>query len=669
MFKQRIEKDLIKAVIDLGFVKPNDTVVSISEKSGFGDYSSNIALQLSKQKHQNSYQSPQEIANAIIDKLGHPYYLERVELAGPGFINFFIKDSELASFIVHRSSSTAEDFEQRTTNNPLRRSSSEASEQRTIIVEYCEPNTHKMLHVGHLLSLTLGETLSRLYEYQGHQVIRTNYGSDIGLTVGKCLYGVEKLKDKYDKVKASGTLRDKAQFLGEAYAYGHGEYEKSVESKEEIDQITNKLYSRESDILPIWDETKDWSLGYFETIYSIFGTLFDRRINESEVDKMGKQIVLQNVPKIFQEDDGAVIYPGEKYGLHNRVFINSKGNPTYEAKDIGLADKYIESYQFDEIHIFSHKEQDDYFKVIIDAENRVFPEIKDKVHHVSYGEVKLSSGKMSSRTGNIVAAEDIYNTVRENVKAIAPHLPELSLNALAVAAIKFAFLKYSPRSDIIYDIEESVSLHGDTGPYVLYVFARINSLLNKAQANRHSDNSVDSEIASSQAPRNDEEKNRAQPSLKATAGKQNDAEAISRSDDASDNHAIDFEAEYEQGEPGEEEIAQEDRSSLFVHRSSQKTKSANEQRTTNNELEPEEREVLRQLEYFDLIVNKAADNFQPNELVKYLLVLTKSFNAFYEKHPVIGSKNEEFRLSLASRVAEQIKLGLYLLGIETVDKM
>jgi arginyl-tRNA synthetase len=323
---------------------------------------------------------------------------------------------------------------------------------------------------------------------------------------------------------------------------------------------------------------------------------------------VGKEIVMENLGKIFLKDEGAIIFPGVKYNLHNRVFINSKGNPTYEGKDIGLQAKYQELYQYDQVNIFSHKEQDDYFKVIIKANEMVFPHLAGKIKHVSYGEVKLSTGKMSSRTGNVIAAEDIFNQVKTKIKEISPELDDLSVQNLAVGAIKFTFLKYSVGSDIVYDLEESVSIHGDTGPYVMYVYARIQSILRKA---------------------------------------------------AGGNRAKEIEAEEEIEEVQEEEIAQK-----------KKSKPVSEVPGNMPEvLAAEEREVIRQLEYFEIIVEKATVNFQPNELVKYLLNLTKAFNSFYEKHPVVGSKTQDFRLLLVRKAAESIKLGLYLLGIETVDKM
>lgn len=620
MYKQKIEQLLSKTIVDLGFIKPSDPLLSIPEKSQFGDYSSNIALQLAKQKHKEGYQNPRDTANAIIQKLGHPNFLERVEAAGAGFLNFFIKDNSLARML---DDSAAQDSEKRETRN-----------QKRIIVEYCDLNTHKMLHIGHLLPLTLGETLARLLEYRGHEVFRTNYGSDIGLTVAKCLWGIEKQKHEFEETR-SKSLREKVIFLGKIYAFAHSEYEKSLDTKEEIDQITSKIYQRDPEVIPLWQETKEWSLGYFETIYSIFGTLFDRRINESEVDQLGKQIVLDQVGKVFVKDDGAIIFPGEKHGLHNRVFINSKGNPTYEGKEVGLASKYQEIFQADEIRIFSDKAQDDYFKVTIAANEMVFPHMKGKFKHYSFGSIGLTTGKMSSRSGNVVFGEDLIGTVKQKIRQISPELDELSIVKLAVGAIKFAFLKYSVSSDIVYDVEESVSLHGDTGPYVLYVYARIMSLLKKAGS-----------------------KNRAQPSLTASAGKQ-------KTDRANPTEAV--EEDYE----SENEIIAQETSSLVTRDSlkSSKSKLTSKREVEERELEPEEREVLRQLEYFEFIAEKAADNFQPNELTKYLLNLTKAFNLFYEKLPVISSKQEAFRLKLALRVAEQIKLGLYLLGIETVDRM
>ncbi len=569
MYKTVIEKDLKRVVKNLGFLSPTDTVISIPQNSSFGDYTSNIALQLSKQKHKNSYHNPREIANEILESFGHPHYLERIEIAGPGFLNFYLKDEAIIKVAEDKvNAKKKDDYAAR------------------YLIEYGHPNTHKEFHIGHLRTLTIGESLARLLEFRGHPVFRTDYGSDIGLPVAKALWGVIQKKEEYEATRKVLSLKEKARFLGVSYAYAHSQYEDNPQAKQEIDQINTKIYLRDSELMPLWEETKDWSLLYFQTLYSKLGVEFDARINESEVDQIGKQEVLDNVGKVFVEDQGAIIFPGEKYGLHNRVFINSKGNPTYEGKELGLTRREEELFPFDiSLHVID-VQQSDFFRVVNKAleliDNR-----ETKKRHVPYGFVSLTTGRMSSRKGNIISADDLIDEVIEAIKKQYPkgELPEANYQKIAVAATKFYYLKYSLTSDIVFDVEKSVSLQGDSGPYVIYVYARIASLLNRAKKNE---------------PKQD----------------------IKHSQSGS--------------------IAQ---------------------------LSSEERELLRILEYFEIVIEKAYKNFQPNEICTYLLEVARSFNHFYESSPILVSERAHFRLKLAVKTAETIKLGLYLLGIETVEKM
>jgi arginyl-tRNA synthetase len=570
MYKSLLEGDLKRVIADLGFVKPTDTVLYIPENSQFGDYSSNSPLQLAKQNLGKTEQSSLEIANAILEKLGHPHYLERAEVAGPGFLNFFLSEKALVKELLE----------------PLKKKKETG---KRIIVEYADPNTHKEFHIGHLRTLTVGESIARLLEFEGNEIFRINYGSDIGPTVAKALWGVKKLDEKYQAVKNS-SLKDKVKFLGEAYAYAHKAYETRDEAKKEIDAFNQKIYERDPSITQIWDETKEWSLAYFDSLFSRAGVEFDRRVNESEIDEEGKKITLEQIGKVFEEDDGAVIFRGENYGLHTRVFINSRGYPSYEAKEMGLIKKYEEIFPFDKLIILSDHQQASFHQVVQKAIELVNPHLLGKRHHLSYGFVSLTTGKMSSREGNVVTAEDLIDQVKEAIKKSFEgkmNLEDLQIEKIAIGAIKFSYLKYSVVSDITFDIEKSISLHGDSGPYLQYVYARINSLLNRAK----------------------------------------DSEPNSRP-----------------SEHNKEKIAQQG-------------------------LKEEEREVLRLLEFFDFYSEKSAIEFKPNELCTYLLNLAKSYNLFYEKHSVLGSPEEEFRLALSKKVAETIKLGLYLLGIETLERM
>lgn len=556
MYKQALEKDLKTAVKELGFIT-TDIVLSISENSKFGDYTSNIALQLSKQAKGKNYQSPSEIASKILDQLGHPSYLERVEVAGAGFINFFLKDEFLIKSLDTKT-------EEKDKKQPKKR----------ILLEYADPNTHKALHIGHLRTLIYGESLARLFEYTGMQVFRVNYGSDIGPTVAKALWGVMKLNDKYAQVKQE-SLRVKAEFLGEAYAYAHSQYEQDPKVKNQIDQLNQQIYQRDAGILPLWDETKRWSLGYFDTIFSRMNTEFDLRVNESEIDEAGKRIVKEHIGPIFVEDQGAVIFPGEKYGLHNRVFLTGKGHPTYEGKEVGLVERYQEVFPFDEAIILSDITQAGFFEVVNKAIELVYPHLLGRKKYLGYGFVALTSGKMSSRKGNIISGDELIDQVVSLVKG-GKDVQE----KIALAAVKFYYLKYGISSDIVYDVEKSVALQGDTGIYVLYTYVRTVSLLIKALS-----------------------------------------------------------------------------------------ASKNQELKTQNSLELEEREILRLLEYFDIVVEHAASEYSPNYLSEYLLNLSRAFNLIYEKYPIVGSTSQDFRLKLTTRVGETLKLGLYLMGIETVEKM
>src|SRR5258708_898310 len=393
MYKKLISEELKKVASQLK-LKTSDTVLYISENPKFGDYSSNLALQQPNQEGKKPKHSPKEIASQILDHFGHPLYLERIEIAGPGFLNFYIKDLNLLKVLDEKLSPQKSD--------------------KKVLVEFADPNTHKAFHIGHLRTLAIGESLSRFLEFKGVEVFRVNYGSDIGLTVAKSLWGVKKLGKEYEKAK-TGSLKEKAEFLGQAYTDGHKAYVSDEGVKKEIDELTNKIYARDPEVMGLWEETKQWSLSYFETLYSMAGVEFDVRVNESEVDQPGKKIVLENIGKVFVEDQGAVIFQGEKYGLHTRVFITSTGNPTYEAKEVGLITKYQELFPADQYIILSDVQQGSFFEVVNKAIELIYPHLEGKKKHFSYGFVTLTTGKMSSREGNVITAEALIDQVKQAI--------------------------------------------------------------------------------------------------------------------------------------------------------------------------------------------------------------------------------------------------------------
>ena len=295
------------------------------------------------------------------------------------------------------------------------------------------------------------------------------------------------------------SLVDRVKYLGDAYMLGFQYYddEKDEDAIKEIDAINYYIFSmfvsqlekKEApqyegiDLKDIYQKGRLWCLDYFETIYDRVGTSFDYYFFESEVGESGLKVVLDNVGSVFKEDDGAIIYEGDKEkGLHTRVFVNKYGIPTYEAKDLGLAIKKDELVDYDESIIITGNEQAGYFKVLFDALGKVRKDLAGKTRHISHGMVRLPGAeKMSSRKGKIIEAQWLLDETKKRVLAVMEENgkgeKDETAEKISQAAIKYAFLKVGVGKDVVFDFEKSISFDGDTGPYLLYVYARGNSIL------------------------------------------------------------------------------------------------------------------------------------------------------------------------------------------------
>ena len=230
----------------------------------------------------------------------------------------------------------------------------------------------------------------------------------------------------------------------------------------------------------MYDAGRGVSLQYFESIYKIVGTEFDEYFFESEAGPKGKELVLDN-PEVFPESDGAKIFEGEKYGLHTRVFLNKESLPTYEAKELALAKIKEERLgEYDLSIISTANEINEYFKVLKKAMSFVQKELAEKTEHIGHGMVRLSTGKMSSRTGDVIAAKQFIDDVALRAESKMDK-DDLGLGRdIAMAAIKYVTLKGSITQDSVFDKDAALSFEGDSGPYLQYTHARICSVLKKA---------------------------------------------------------------------------------------------------------------------------------------------------------------------------------------------
>ena len=439
-----------------------DFVVEHPNDLSHGDYACNVALVAAKQ----AGKAPREVADAIAVALeGTIEYVDRIEIAGPGFLNFHLSRDffieELARIEAQRDAW----------------GSNALLEGQEVLIEYTSPNLFKPLHVGNLVGNIVGESVARLYEASGACVHRINYPSDIGLTVAKGVWGLQHTGGDAEDILA----------LGEAYRAGNDAYENDAEAKAAIEAVNRALYAGNDDVLnELRAKGIATSKAKLDALCEMLGTTFDTVIYESEAGPRGTQIVKEHIGGAFEESEGAVVYKGEKVGLHTRVFLNSQGLPTYEAKDLGnFAIKTDRYPDWDTSIIVTGNEQTDYFKVEYAAIKEVFGVSDEKeLLHIPTGFLTLTTGKMSSRKGNVLTGESILEELQEESLKKAQESRADDVHALAqmvaVAALKYQILKHSVGSNIVFDKEKALSFEGDSGPYLQYTYARIGSVLQKA---------------------------------------------------------------------------------------------------------------------------------------------------------------------------------------------
>jgi len=466
---EKIKNDIRKILLESGVSGPVDLTTPPNPE--MGDFSFGC-FALAKERKQK----PNEIAVSIALKIKNLKLeiFDNVEAVGP-YVNFFINPQALANMFFSSVSSLFK---------PLT-----IGKGKKYLVEFGCPNPLKTFHLGHLKNLITGESIARILENAGYDIVRVNYQGDVGMHVAKAMWAIEKELTRVRNQKHE-PLERRLKLLGELYAQGAKAFEEDEVSKKEIVAMNRRVYQKDQKIQEIYRLTVDWSLEYFDQIYKKLSTKFDRLYMESEVFGPGEQIVKKYLKKgIFKESNGAVIYEGSKHGLHDRVFINSEGLPTYEAKDIGLADAHFKDHKPDRIIHVVGKEQTEYFKVVFKAIGDIWSKREKKEFHLPGGFLQLKEGKMSSRKGNVISGDQLLELVITKVGEIMKErdLPnkENVVPKVAVAAIKHSILKVSVSSDVSFDMKSSISTEGDSGPYLLYIVARINSILKKINKQPH----------------------------------------------------------------------------------------------------------------------------------------------------------------------------------------
>ncbi len=442
------------------------------------DYSSNAPLKLTKALRRSPLQIAGELKSLLDDHFNQsseaqnitggtssPELVADITITPPGFLNFSLPDA----YFFAKITDFAENFGQNI--------SWDEYQNQTIICEFSDPNPFKVLHVGHLYTSIVGDAISRLFEYAGAKVIRANFGGDVGLHVAKTMYAL--LQESAENDLDNLTIED----IAKCYIKGTASYEDDPEAKAEITKLNKQIYQINANdehgtpLADLYWRGRELSYEYFNNFYASIGLKFDKYYPESTVAALGLKTVKEQLKAgIYEESNGAVIFDGEKYGLHTRVFINNEGVPTYEAKDVGLIFTKWQDYHFYKSVIITGNEQLEYMKVVLKSIEQYAPDLVAKTAHLTHGLVKLPGNvKMSSRKGNFLKAVDVLDLVRTELKTAYNSTDE----KVSLAATKYAFLKYKMGGNIIFDPKESVKMTGNSGPYLLYSAVRAKKILEK----------------------------------------------------------------------------------------------------------------------------------------------------------------------------------------------
>jgi arginyl-tRNA synthetase len=454
----------------------NNIEIDYPKSRIFGHLTSNIILQIAKIVGK----APREAAQQILPYIRHED-IERVEIAGPGFLNFYLNKK---FFLKHLGRILEEKDGYGSWN---------LGQNRVVLMEFGSPNAFKSLSVGHLRNAITGLSLSRLLTFLGYRVVNLNYYSDIGLHVAKSIYMF--LRRPLPNDFEARTTHEKMNYIVDCYVEANQLFETNPDVKSEIQEINLKIFSGEDSIInETYKKLLQWSLDhqhydFFERI----GVKFDREYSESQMSDAAVRLSTELEGKVLIRDDNALVFPGEQYNVNRYVFLSKYGTPTYSAKDMALALKKREDYpNYHFSIVLTSVEQNDYFKSLIAALCVFDNSFKDKYYHLGYGWLLGMDGKKAStRKGNIVDAVDYLNEAKEiakeRIKDDKNYLPQDIDNIaekIGISGLKFLFLSHELHKDIVYNPTVFLDPQGYSGPYILYAYVRAKSILREANIDK-----------------------------------------------------------------------------------------------------------------------------------------------------------------------------------------
>ncbi len=555
--KQQLGEEISKATKGLGITDIEPKVEYPADPSR-GDYSTNVAmvafgkgkaLRVKGEGVSSPMELAEEIKNVILsrakpslpagrdlDSSAKPQndIFEKVEVVKPGFINFWIAE---------------EFFVQKLQNSEKSIQEISKTKKGKIGIEHTQPNTNKPLHIGHVRNTVLGMSLVRLKQATGWDCESWNINNDRGIHICKSMLGylyagspgadkilspmvpeqremakrdyfvmgkfpiywVEMLNYWSDHKEMWLTPEKKQQksdkFVGEYYIESSNEEEKETLYKEYLTEMLQAWESGDEKVHELWKTMNTWFYEGMKQTLDVLGTNFDHEWYESEIYSKGKDLIEKGIKegKLQRAEDGHVEADLSKFNLPNVVLLRSNGTALYITQDIELARQRIQDEKFDYAMVITGNEQNLRFKQLYRVCEILGIADYDKLLHLGYGMVRLKSGKMSSRKGTAISADDLIAEVKSKVHEImSAQKDDLDylerLDMVAIGAIKYTMLKYGVLSDISFDIESSISTEGDSGPYIQYVYARTQSVLQRAKGEGESGKTEENSLTLNASP-------------------------------------------------------------------------------------------------------------------------------------------------------------------------
>lgn len=449
-----------------------------------------VVFPLLKHIKTNPVQLGQQIGEYLVDSSDEVSKFNVVK----GFLNLSLSDAYFSNIIETISNDL---------NFGFRPTTSESSK---VMVEYSSPNTNKPLHLGHIRNNLLGFSVAEIQKAAGKHVYKTQIINDRGIHICKSMVAWQKLGDG-ETPQTSGVKGD--HLVGKYYvefdkAYkseikdlieqGKSEEEAKKEASifKEAQAMLKNWEAGEPEVVDLWKTMNQWVYDGFEITYDNLGVDFDKNYYESETYLLGKDHIKAGLESgvFFKKEDGSVWIDLSDEGLDEKIVLRSDGTAVYMTQDIGTAIQRITDYDIDEMVYTVGNEQDYHFKVLFLILKKLGFEWADHLYHLSYGMVDLPSGKMKSREGNVVDADDLIKEMTATAKTISQDLGKLEgydekeknelYRMIGLGALKYYILKVDPKKRILFDPQESVDFQGNTGPFIQYTYARIQSILRKA---------------------------------------------------------------------------------------------------------------------------------------------------------------------------------------------